>query len=381
MSTATMTFPTFSLSRLLGTVFRPKGGERCCILIDLDDPEQVSDFAFLDDPRNAVQRHAYETFYLGLRNGDAAEIGLEGAALFAYEQVGGSNLDLPDECWGPDGKQYSLERDVYTKFDIILCISTYSATAPLTAFAKQYGFRGATMHGMNDVILSSGLCVDYEAISAEAEKLRLGMTRADAVEMDFELDGEQYTLRLELGKQEAQKSHGLCQGGPDIANLPAGEVYFVPTGGEGEFPFRYEDGTLAIMEVSGGAIHGIRFVRGDESLVEAHREKLKSDPKTGELGELGFGTQVLPVSGQDIQDEKIRGTFHVATGRSDHLGGHITPDQFKHPKNASHDDILYAPEKTPEISAPQVRLYRDGEVHVLIEHYETAAYLNNLLED
>jgi leucyl aminopeptidase (aminopeptidase T) len=46
---------------------------------------------------------------------------------------------------------------------------------------------------------------------------------------------------------------------------------------------------------------------------------------TGVLGELGFGTQVLPVSGSDIQDEKVLGTCHLATGRDDHLGGHITP--------------------------------------------------------
>ena len=51
--------------------------------------------------------------------------------------------------------------------------------------------------------------------------------------------------RLELGGQEAQKSHGLCRGEePDVANLPAGEVYFVPTGAEGAFPLTYEDGTL-----------------------------------------------------------------------------------------------------------------------------------------
>ena len=30
----------------------------------------------------------------------------------------------------------SLEKDVYPNYDIILCISSYSATAPLTAFAK-----------------------------------------------------------------------------------------------------------------------------------------------------------------------------------------------------------------------------------------------------
>ena len=55
--------------------------------------------------------------------------------------------------------------------------------------------------------------------------------------------------------QEAQKSHGLCpEGKPDVANLPAGEVYFVPKGAEGSFPFRFSDGTLAEMIVEGGKI-------------------------------------------------------------------------------------------------------------------------------
>ena len=52
----------------------------------------------------------------------------------------------------------------------------------------------------------------------------------------------------------------------------------------------------------------------------------------GAIGELGFGTQVLPFSGRDIQDEKILGTVHIATGRDDHLGGNITPDLFKEHK-------------------------------------------------
>ena len=42
---------------------------------------------------------------------------------------------------------------------------------------KKYGFRGATLHGINDVILSSGLAVDYQEVSKEAEKLRLELTK------------------------------------------------------------------------------------------------------------------------------------------------------------------------------------------------------------
>jgi aminopeptidase len=206
------------------------------------------------------------------------------------------------------------------------------------------------------------------------------MTKADWVEIDFEHAGKQHTLHLDLGRQEAQKSHGLCHGTePDVANLPAGEIYYVPTGASGEFPMKYEDGTIGLMKVEGGRVVKAELLKGDAGVIQAHNEKLAGDPVTGELGELGFGTQILPFSGRDIQDEKIRGTIHVATGRSDHLGGNLTPEKFANHKNATHDDILFAPHKTPEIRLKQARMSRNGEVKVLIEDYEPSEYINSLL--
>lgn len=376
---ATRHFPPFSLSRLLRTVFAPKQGERICILIDLDRPREMEGFRFLQDPALTIQRNAHDHFYQALRSGVMYELGLTGGDMFAYQKTGGSNLDLPKTAVDVDGREVDLAEEVYQKFDLILCISTYSATAPLTAFAKRYGFRGATLHGVNDIILASGLAVDYDEVSRQAELLRSGMTRADWAEIDFAVAEQRYTLRLELAGQEAQKSHGLCRGGPDVANLPAGEIYFVPAGAEGQFPMRYEDGTIGLMHVVSGRIREATLLSGHAETVAEHNRKLTGDPVTGEIGELGFGTQELPVSGRDIQDEKVLGTLHVATGRSDHLGGTLTPDRFANAKNATHDDILFSPEKTPEIDVPQVRLHRGGETQVLIEHFQPAAYMRGLL--
>lgn len=374
-------FPPFDLARLLRTVFAPRGGERLCVLIDLADPRAAQDFAFLADPALTIQRHAHDVFYQGLRRGVARALGLDPAiGFFAYRITGGSNLDLPAEAWAPDGRRVAPETEIYPRYDIVLCISTFSATAPLTAFAKRFGFRGATLHGVNDLILRTGLAVDYDAVSAQAEKLRLGLTRADSVDIEFETHGARHTLRLHLSGQEAQKSHGLCRGPqPDIANLPAGEVYFVPTGADGAFPLRYDDGTHGLMTVRGGRIVAADLLSGHAPTVEAHRRKLAADPATGELGELGFGTQELPVSGRDIQDEKILGTIHVATGRSDHLGGHLTPDKFADASHATHDDILFAPHKTPAIRVVQARLTRGAQREILIEDYRPSAYLRGLL--
>lgn len=377
----TRSFPKFDLVRLLSSVFEPTQGQRICILIDLPDLSEAKGYAFLDNLKLQVQARAHRYFFMGLKEGGLEKLGATGGEMFAYPLTGGSNLDMSDHCVDMDGNELSLERDVYAKYDIVLCISTFSATAPLTAHAKKFGFRGATLHGLNEVILGTGLAVDYDDVSRDAEKLRLSMTKADWVEIDFTVDGHQdMTVRLQLDGQEAQKSHGLCRGlTPDVANLPAGEVYFVPTGAEGQFPLKYEDGTLGKLTVTGGRIIKSELIEGKQSTIDEHNQKLADDPMTGVLGELGFGTQVLPVSGADIQDEKVLGTCHLATGRDDHLGGHITPALFKRHQNATHDDILFAPHKTPNFDIKQARMSRGGKVEVLIEHFQPMKYLQDAL--
>lgn len=366
-------FPPFSLTRLLSAVFRPTEGCRVCILVDFEnDPARhIRHFGFLDEVGLPVQKKAYEVFYRGLREGGLEELGMTGGELFAYQATFGSNLDLADECWDTEGRQLSFDRDLYPNYDLILCISTWSATAPLTAKARQFGFRGATLHGLNEVILHSGLAVDYDEVSRDAEAMRLALTGADAIEIDFELeDGQVLTAWLGLDKQEAQKSHGLCRGRqPDIANLPAGEVYFVPVDAHGQFPLKYEDGTLGLLDVEGRRIWRSTLIAGDQATIDAHNAKLKADPMTGTLGELGFGTQVLPVSGADIQDEKVLGTCHLATGRDDHLGGDIVPEMFVKHENSTHDDILFAPHKTPNFNLKEVRMIRDGDTTVVIRDF------------
>ena len=378
----TREFPAFDLTRLLGTVFAPTKGCKVCILLDFDDPAPlIKDCAFLQQPGFPIQKKAHEAFYLGLQNGALDALGMSGGELYAYKMTHGSNLDLADDVWDTAGNHLSLDRDIYPNYDIILCVSTYSATAPLTAKCKQYGFRGATLHGVNDIILNSGLAVDYHEVSKDAEKLRLALTKADDIEIDFALeDGRILTAWLGLGGQEAQKSHGLCLGEkPDIANLPAGEVYFVPQDARGQFPMKYEDGTLGVLDVVDRCIIRSTLISGNQATIDAHNARLADDPMTGTLGELGFGTQVLPVSGADIQDEKVLGTCHLATGRDDHLGGDIIPEMFKKHENSTHDDILFAPHKTPNFNIRQVRMRRGDQHEVLIENFRPARYLMDAL--
>jgi len=135
------------------------------------------------------------------------------------------------------------------------------------------------------------------------------------------------------------------------------------------------------MHVKGGAITHADLIKGEDSIVASRNQQLIGDPATGILGELGFGTQVLPFAGCDIQDEKILGTCHIATGRSDHLGGNLTPDLFNSRENASHDDILYAPPKTPEINVKSVLMEKGGEHVRILQDFSPTSLLLDVLED
>jgi len=369
-------FPPFDLSRLLRTVFKLEARESFGVHTDLPDPRAVDGFAYLGQPGLGPQKLAFSVLYSGL-----LASGLGETAFYAYRETGGSNLDLPGEVRTPGGKTLPL-REALAKHTISIFMGRYSATAPATALAKEMGFRGATMHGANEMVLATGLSVDYEEVSARAERLREALTRAQSARMTWGVRGREVALEIALNGQEAQKSHGLVRTKGDIANLPAGEVYFVPAGASGVMPMKFEDeaGTIALFRVEKRGIVGLEeFLQGDRGAVERFLEVVRFDPSAGQITELGLGTQSLPWANTDIQDEKILGTAHLATGRSDHLGGRIGPANFREKRNAVHNDVLYTPVKTPEIDLVRVTLTRDGVEIPVVEHFKPSEFVRRLL--
>ncbi|MBV9462846.1 MAG: hypothetical protein JO317_01335, partial [Verrucomicrobiae bacterium] len=234
----------FDLERLLDTVFEPKPGERVAVFIDLENPRDIAGLKFLDQPDYGPQTIGYRILFQGLE-ALQPKMKFKSVEFYSYRATGGSNLDLPAEVFDREGRQLDLVKDVLPNLDLVIYTGTYSATAPITALARRMNFRGATMHGLNPTILKSGLSVDYRTVSRKAEAFRSRLSRSDWAEIEFEHEGQPFKLRIELSGQEAQKSHGLCPERGEIANLPAGEVYFVPTGAEGSFPIVFHDGTVA----------------------------------------------------------------------------------------------------------------------------------------
>ena len=54
--------------------------------------------------------------------------------------------------------------------------------------------------------------------------------------------------------------------------------------------------------------------------------------------------------------------------------GNLTPDLFNSRLNASHDDILYAPPKTPEIVVSEVRMKKNGVVTHILQNFQPTSF-------
>ena len=58
----------------------------------------------------------------------------------------------------------------------------------------------------------------------------------------------------------------------------------------------------------------------------------------------------------------------------------LTPELFNSRLNASHDDILFAPPKTPEIVVSSVKMTKDGSTHSILENFTPTPFLLQALE-
>jgi leucyl aminopeptidase (aminopeptidase T) len=164
--------------------------------------------------------------------------------------------------------------------------------------ACEAGARGATMPGVTTDLLARLMSADFDAMSARCHAIAHVLTGAD--EADLSAPGA-------------------------FGNLPCGEGFVSPVGGEGtiaasSLPAGLVDEPV-LLTVSDG-----RLARADGegaaallALLDAH------GPLGRNLAELGVGANDrATLTGNGLEDEKILGTAHVAFGASAGIGGTVT---------------------------------------------------------
>ena len=349
------------LVQLVARVFQPGSEDRVlAILIDFPDAEVV------DKPVWKERRELAFDWFQKLRP-HAKELGLERVECYGYRNVRANNADLPArvsaleqlpedaDSLGP-GEPFE---ELFSRVQLLLVPTQFSATAPMKVKAREFGFRAATMPGFTRAMLPA-LALDYGLINDRVQRLKHLVDQASACDILFKVGDVQHRLKLDLRFRTSHASGGLLTEPGTAGNLPSGETYIVPYEGEGE-----PSTTAGVLPVQFGA--DVVLYRIEQNLAvevlseneasESERERLKAEPAYGNMAELGLGVlgdMGIEPTGTVLLDEKLG--LHIAFGRSDHFGGQVGPADFSQPDRVVHIDRVYLPQIQPDVEVRYVDL-------------------------
>jgi leucyl aminopeptidase (aminopeptidase T) len=189
--------------------------------------------------------------------------------------------------------------------------------------ASDAGARGATMPGVTDDMLARVMAVDFAIMGGRSRAVAGLLKEGSSAVVTCPLGTD---LTLDLSGREGIADDGDLTGPGAFGNLPSGEGFIAPAGGDGRIvaaslaPLGLTD-EPATLTVAGGRIVAAEGGLGPEFLsrLTVHGEKGTN------LAELGVGTNDrATLTGNMLEDEKILGTVHIAFGASAGIGGTVS---------------------------------------------------------
>lgn len=208
--------------------------------------------------------------------------------------------------------------------DVVIAPTTRSLThTQARQAACRAGTRVATMPGITREIMEGAMRADFRDVQRRAEDLHDAVRGRSEVRVTAPAGTD---LALDVEDRRWQLDHGICHDPGCYTNLPAGEIYTSPSTGDGTLVV---DGSMSGIGVIDDPVE-IEFRDGEATRI--------SDPTiqdlVAEAGDCGrnlaeFGVGINPAAtliGTVLQDEKVRGTVHVAIGDDSGFGGDVTCD-------------------------------------------------------
>jgi leucyl aminopeptidase (aminopeptidase T) len=187
--------------------------------------------------------------------------------------------------------------------------------------ANRRGARGVTMPGITIQIMVRTLNVNYRRIARLTHKVAELLTQARFAHIETRTGT---SLDLDLTRRQGHLDTGIVKNKGEFSNLPAGEAYIAPL--ENESSGRIVvDGSFApigalqqnvVVEVAKGRIKKITGNKKLGTIFHTYGSKERT------LCEFGIGTNTKArISGNVLEDEKVRGSIHVAFGNNLAFGG------------------------------------------------------------
>ena len=208
------------------------------------------------------------------------------------------------------------------KADIVVAPTEFSIThTKATATARRNGARVVTMPGILKVSFIRAIPVDYDEMCKTNKRLHDILKNGSGVRVRTKM-GTDMRMGIMKGRRVAN-DNGITAERGGLNNLPAGEVAIAPKEGS-------SNGVVAFDLSSLNNLLDRPFkvsVRDGHAVSCEHKQlwKILSGVENGtNLAELGIGTNPKArVIGSILEDEKVRGTAHIAFGTSAALGGKV----------------------------------------------------------
>lgn len=349
---------TFDMHWLLDAVFAPTEQDVFAIFHDTPHSGHPDNDAWRERRDMALDWHARITAI-------GRERGFDVLPVVSFPAVPGTNADLPVTAM-MDGDEIPFN-DILERATVVLAMMEVSVTGPLIQYGMAKGsaekFRVASMPVANRSMEDTCYLADPRELVAQGETIRAALAGAEAVEVTFST-GDVCTFDIrhrEIGVDNGYL-HPDKQGFP-VINLPSGEVWVVPYEGErdgdpsrtqGVIPVAGDNGDIARFKV---AANRVVEVLGDGPRARSLRADMDLDATRRNVAEIAFGyNRKARVTGVFIEDEKAG--FHWGYGRSEFLGGTVSPADFAGPETVLHVDLPYA--KTCPITVSADLISADG---------------------
>lgn len=209
--------------------------------------------------------------------------------------------------------------------DVVIAPTTFSLTHTQARInACNAGARVASMPGITEKMMASGgMTADYNKIYEAAFTLnkKLENTRKIRVITD---SGTDITFDIEGCKWHMDT--GICHESGCSSNLPAGELYIAPKDASGIFVVDGSMSSFGILESPLEFTVQNRYVtdiRGKNAR-ELNSILDKVGDKARNIAEFGIGLNPeAKLIGNVLEDEKVRGTVHIALGDNSTFGGDV----------------------------------------------------------
>ncbi len=213
-------------------------------------------------------------------------------------------------------------------FDVVFCPTTKSLThTDARRDASALGVRVATFPGITKDVMIRGLSADYNAIAKLTIRMKKLFERTKIVRVTAPNGTD---ILMDITGRTAIASKGLFHKKGEGGNLPTGETFAAPLEGKSEGVF-VVDGSMAGIGVIGKIPIRIEVEKGYATKITggANAKKLtKMLDENGKgarnIAEIGIGAnEKARLSGMILEDEKVKGTAHIALGNNITMGGKV----------------------------------------------------------